>query len=84
MIAPDLMSLARLAEAVDEAIGLAAYLGLEHAEFVGVGRIGEQRALRLEDEAGGLEVGLDDLRIDPVQLFDDGAMPTTPPGFTAA
>src|SRR5687767_14700961 len=60
----------RLPEPVDEAVGLPSDRRVEDVLAVIVLRHPEHVGLRLEDEAGALEIGSDDCGVDPVELLD--------------
>ena len=60
-------ALLRPAETKDEAVGLTAHGGVEHALAEIVGGVAQQVALRLEHETGCREVAFDELRVDAVE-----------------
>src|SRR5438094_954507 len=62
-----------LSEPEHEPVGLSLHRGIEDVLGVIVGSHAEHVALAVQYETGALEIGLDRLRIDPVQLVDDGA-----------
>src|SRR6478736_1396254 len=57
----------RLAELVDELVGLAADRRVKDAQLAGVGRVPQHAAFAFEDEAGGGDLALDRLGVDAVQ-----------------
>src|SRR5690606_30587335 len=62
----------RLAEAIDELVGLAPDRLVEDVQAVVVGGVGDGRALAVKDEAGGLDLLAKLGALDAVQGLDHG------------